>query len=196
MIPIKLEDSILWRRLDSPGHDCCGLWVFEDSRYLQGVAVFCSEGGPCKLEYRIDSDLSWHTRSVSVTGWTGKSPVSIEISAGPGGIWYMNGECQSSEVAGLVDVDLGFTPATNLVQLCRMTLEIGQEAEAPAVYLDFPSFTLCKLQQSYRRVAADKYEYRSPSFDYSAVLRVNEKGFVMDYPGLWEKEGESAALIR
>lgn len=196
MIAIKLEDSILWRRLDSPGHDCCGLWVFEDSRYLQGTAVFDSEGRPCKLEYRIDCDLSWRTRSVSITGWTGKSPVSIEISARPGGIWVMNGDYQSDEVTGLVDVDLGFTPATNLVQICRMSLEIGQEAEVPVVYLNFPSFTLGRLQQFYRRTAADKYHYRSPAFNYSAVLKVNETGFVTDYPGLWKKEGESAALIR
>jgi len=183
-----LEQSILWRKLDSPGHDACGVWACDNGWHLAGAAVFCSEGQPCKLEYKIDCDLNWHTRSASVMGWFGTSPVKLEISATPAGFWIMNGEDQSKEVAGLVDVDLGFTPATNLIHLRRIALEIGQEIEAPVAYLNFPAFTMGRLQQFYRRTALDKYDYRAPAFDYAAVLQVSDFGFVTDYPGLWKLE--------
>jgi uncharacterized protein len=40
-------------------------------------------------------------------------------------------------VADCVDVDLGFTPATNLIVLRGLSLKIGQRAQAPAAYLSF-----------------------------------------------------------
>jgi hypothetical protein len=87
-----------------------------------------------------------------------------------------------------VDVDLGFTPSTNLIQLRRLSLDIGQEVEAPVAYLHFPALTFGRLEHRYRRVALDKYDYQAPSFGYAAILQVSDLGFVTHYPGLWELE--------
>lgn len=43
----------------------------------------------------------------------------------------LNGEVQQG-VAGLVDVDLGFTPASNLLAIRRFDLGIGEATPAPA----------------------------------------------------------------
>ena len=183
----RLEQTILWRRLDSPGHDACGLWSSRDAWRVAGAAVFSSDGQPCRLSYAAECDGSWRTRSARVAGWMGRTVVEVEIKALPGGRWEFNGR-EQAELAGLVDVDLGFTPATNLIQLRRLSLEVGQGADAPAVYLHFPALTPGRLDQSYRRIALDRYDYRGPLFNYAGVLHVSDVGFVTRYPGLWEVE--------
>jgi hypothetical protein len=114
--------------------------------------------------------------------------VKLALEVVPGERWTLNGDEQGEEVAGLVDIDLGFTPATNLIQLRRLSLDISHEAEAPVAYLHFPELTLGRLEQRYRRVALDKYDYQAPGFGYTAILQVSELGFVTQYPGLWALE--------
>ena len=182
-----LEQTVLWRRTDSPGHDACGLWSLDDGWQLQGTAVFRLDDVPCHLNYTVECDASWTTRSAAIGGWIGKNPVELVIQSSPDQRWKLNGT-EYPELAGLLDVDLGFTPATNLVQLRRLRLGIGQESYAPAVYLSFPDLTLERLEQRYLRITPDKYDYQAPRFSYAAVLKVSDLGFVTHYPGLWELE--------
>ena len=182
-----LEQTILWRRLDSPGHDACGLSSSSEGWRLAGTAVFSCEGQPCRLCYEVDCDTSWHTRSAKVAGWVGRTVVKLDIEAGPGERWDFNGT-EQTELTGLVDVDLGFTPSTNLIQLRRLSLSVGQATDAPTVYLNFPELTLGRLEHRYQRAAPDRYDYQAPTFDYAGVLQVSAAGFVTLYPGLWELE--------
>ena len=183
-----LEQTILWRRLDSPGHDACALWVSDNGWRLAGTAMFRAEEQPCHLSYEVNCDSSWRTRSASVIGWLGRITVNLALEAVPGERWTLNGNEQGEEVVGLIDIDLGFTPSTNLIQLRRLSLDIGHEAEAPVAYLHFPELTLGRLEHQYRRVALDKYDYQAPSFNYAAILQVSDLGFVTQYPGLWALE--------
>jgi uncharacterized protein len=182
-----LEQTILWRRVDSPGYDACGLSSSTTAWRLAGTALFSFAGQPCKLCYEVDCDPSWRTRSARVTGWVGRTAVRFDIEALPGGHWSVNGT-EQAELSGLVDVDLGFTPATNLIQLRRLALRVGQGMDAPAVYLNFPDLTLSRLEHHYHRLALNRYDYQAPGFNYAAILDVSDVGFVTRYPGLWEVE--------
>src|SRR5438132_1248052 len=74
--------------------------------------------------------------------------------------WRLNGtECPA--VAGCIDVDLNWSPSTNLLPICRLGLAPGQEAGVRAAWLRFPSFTLEPLEQRYRRLDAATYRYES-----------------------------------
>ena len=96
----------------------------------------------------------------------------------------MNGELNEA-VTGCVDVDLAFTPATNLIPIRRLALPIGSEAKFDVAWLEFPSFSLTRLDQVYRRTGDEAYTFTSGGGSFTARLRVNEAGFVVDYPGLW-----------
>jgi hypothetical protein len=113
--------------------------------------------------------------------------VALAIVAIPGGRWRLNGADQM-QVAGCADVDLGFTPATNLIPLRRLALNVGGKADAPAAWLRFPELGLERLEQHYRRVDLHRYAYQAPGVGYAGTLEVSEVGFVTTYPGLWELE--------
>jgi len=177
--------SILWRRLDQEGHDACHLTSTPDGWRLWGVAAFLLDGKPSALRYSVECDAGWRTRSASVDGWIAQSDYSAEIVATGDGRWLLNGEEQASAF-GCVDVDLGFTPATNMLPLRRFALEVGAATPAPAAYLTVPELRLTRLTQTYRRLGEVRYHYESPAFSYAEVLEVDDVGFVTSYPDLWQ----------
>ena len=118
-------------------------------------------------------------------GCIGRRAVALRIRATTGGRWKINGVDQPA-IRGCIDLDLGFTPATNLLPLRRLALRTGQEAQAPAAYLPFPKTELVVLPQRYKRLSRTEYDYESPAFGYRATLRVTPQGAVANYPGLFE----------
>src|SRR5947208_929567 len=108
-----------WRRVDVPGHDECSLWRMADGWRLLGTAVFTLDDEQCQLSYVVECDSVWMTRAATVEGWRGREALSIAIERLPGGGWKLNGVMQPA-VNGCIDVDLGFTPATNLIPLRRL----------------------------------------------------------------------------
>lgn len=175
--------SILWRRLDVEGHDTCLLWQ-ADGRRLNGQAIFIQDGKPCCLAYEVICDDGWHTQVARVDGFLGLRKLHCAIERGSDGQWMLKGHPQQ-DVAGLVDVDLGFTPASNLLAIRRFALGVGKTTPAPAAYLTFPRLELVRLEQSYRRLDEARYAYAAPMFGYEEILSISPDGFVVDYPGLW-----------
>jgi len=177
-------ESILWRRLDRPGHDICRLVGTARGWRLHGTAVFLHETGPAQLTYDVRADSRWRTRHAHLDGWVGGQAVRIRARRLRSS-WEVNGDV--AEMAReCLDLDLGFTPATNVLQLRRIALEIGEAADVPVAWLDIPAGSLEVLTQRYERRTATTYWYEAPRFEYAALLEVSPAGFPLRYPGLWE----------
>jgi hypothetical protein len=179
--------SILWRRLDTPGHDACRLERDSAGWRLEGAAVFRHEGAAAQLAYRVVCDLQWRTQHGEVHGWLGADAVDLMIAKTDAGGWMVNGAVAANP-GNCVDLDFGFTPATNLLQLRRLALNAGQAADAPAAWLDVSARALELLPQRYERRTDATYWYEAPSVGYAALLEVAPSGFIRRYPGLWEEE--------
>ncbi|HYJ80929.1 MAG TPA: putative glycolipid-binding domain-containing protein [Longimicrobiaceae bacterium] len=180
------EAAVLWRRLDRAGHEAARLSRSDAGWRLEGTAVFADDGGPCRLDYRVDCDAGWRTRSARVAGWMGSRTVEVGISVGPGGRWEMNG-VERPAVQGCVDVDLNFSPSTNLLPIRRLSPEVGAEVAVRAAWLRFPSFELEPLDQRYRRIDASIYRYESTG-GFVRELQVSDAGLVTLYPGFFAAE--------
>ena len=183
------QHSILWKRLDAPGHDACHLAWTGDGWLLEGVGAGREEGKLAALVYRIHCDQKWRTRRGRITGWIDDRRVDHRIRRTRANVWTLDDQI----VAGLddcIDLDLGFTPATNLMQLRRTALAVGESADVPVAWLDVASGTLERLDQRYERRTESTWWYESPKFGYAEMLEVGPEGFVRRYPRLWEAEGE------
>jgi hypothetical protein len=179
--------TILWRRLDTPGHDACRLDRGAAGWRLEGTAVFRHEGVPARLAYHIVSDVAWRARKGYVRGWLGADSIEFSIARTKAGLCTLNGAAVPN-VENCIDLDFGFTPATNLFQIRRLALNEGQAADAPVVWLNVSAGTLEILPQRYERRSETTYWYEAPSVNYAALLEVAPTGFIRCYPGLWEAE--------
>lgn len=148
--------TVLWKRLDVRGHDACRVGGF----HLEGTAVFLSPDGPARLHYEVMCNDAWESQWGRVRGFAGARAIDLFITRNDAA-WTLNG----AAVAGLescVDLDYGFTPATNSIALRRLSLAVGESADAPAAWLDDASFTLVFLPQRYTRRMENTYWYESP----------------------------------
>lgn len=145
------------------------------------------------MDYSVICDLSWSTKLVNVHGTIGDKTVAIDLEVDADKRWFLNGTAQPL-LSGCVDIDLGFSPSTNLLPIRRLALGIGQKSEVNAAWLHFPSFELKVLPQTYQRDAERVYRYESSGGSFVSMLKVNGAGFVTDYPGLWQAEPEKNTL--
>lgn len=169
--------NVLWRRLDVPGHDSCRL----DGFRLEGTAVF---EGPAQVRYELTCDEQWISRHGRIQGWIGGE--SFDLTIEHTDTWLLNGK----RVPGLdhcLDLDYGFTPATNFTQLRRVALNVGEAADVNVAWIDVPSAQLTFLSQRYERRTEQTYWYESPTANYAAELVMAANGFTLSYPGLWEQ---------
>lgn len=183
---LALPGPVLWQRLDLPGHDAAMVEPMEGGTAITGMAVFL-EGEPTALEYAVECDAGWRTRSGRVRGRRGETSVDLGIERDPDGEWTLDGT-PCPEVAGYVDLDLSFTPATNLLPLRRLALEVGGAAEVRSAWLDWPELRLSPLVQRYRRRGPMAYDYEADlpgAPPFRGVLRVQPGGWVLEYADLW-----------
>jgi hypothetical protein len=120
---------MLWRRLDVPGHDACRLERRDFGNRLRGAAVYRHASGPASLSYCVDCDPKWRTISGRVEGFIGQRPVNhVVIRAAFS--WILDGSPQPG-LEHLADLDLGFTPSTNLLQLKRVAIAENERVPLP-----------------------------------------------------------------
>lgn len=182
-----MRQAIVWRGIFWPGHEHCAVYDDAAQWFVEGAALFIHERQPCRLEYLIECDHTWTTQSARVSGWVGEKQVDIHITADADRNWFFNGSEQPA-VKGCTDVDLNFSPSTNLLPIRRLNLVPGQQAPVSAAWLRFPSFKLEQLDQTYQRLDHTTYHYESNDGSFAAELKVDEFGLVTNYPGLWEKQ--------
>lgn len=183
--------TVIWRRLDVPGHESARLTSDDGQHVLVGTSVFIGEQVPCRLDYSIVCSPDWHTRSASVRGWVGRREIEVTINVDPLHRWELNGR-KVPEVDDCMDLDLNFSPSTNTLPIRRLHLQVGQAAEVAAAWLRFPSFQLERLPQIYQRTAEQAYRYNSAGGSFVRDLIVNA-GFVIQYPDFFSLEAAEAA---
>jgi hypothetical protein len=183
------SDVILWRRLDRIGCESARLLTLGEFFRLEGTAVFLEAESPCRLDYSVICDRDWTTLRGEVSGWVGGEEVEIRIERDADGRFRLNGN-ERPEVEGCADLDLNFSPSTNLLPIRRLGLQVGEEGGVTAAWLRFPSFDLVPLAQTYRRLGPSTYFYASEG-GFTAELEVNASGLVVSYPGFCRSEPSS-----
>lgn len=183
--------EVAWRRLDVPGSETARLEHADGGWRLTGTAQFEHEGRDCRLDYRVECDAGWRTTVAHVAGSVGGEAIGVAIEVDGDGRWRLNGrECP--QVDGCIDVDLNFSPSTNLLPIRRLRLAVGEEAKVRAAWLRFPGFVLEPLEQRYRRTGEHAWRYESANGAFVRDLMVNSDGFVVRYPGTWEPASSSS----
>ena len=176
---------ILWRRLDTPGHDACCLRHDGGRWQLEGMAVWRDRAGPAWMGYTVACGDDWLPRSARVQGRVGGRALSLSIRRGGQGEWRVNGD-EVPGSHGLMDLDLGFTPATVTLTLNRLKTAGG--GDSAAAWLDGGDWRLKPLHRTCRRQDDGRWHFRAAETGFEAVLAVNRHGFVTDYPGVWTEE--------
>ena len=193
--------TVLWRGLFRPGREWCALARAEDGWRLAGTALMVVEDEPAIARYDITLGEDWATREVQVAvriGATGERRLRIRADASRR--WTIDRDpalgvdaptADSEAFRGLVDIDLGFTSATNTLPIRRLASAIDDAVDVTAVWVSFPELTIEPLPQRYLRLGERRYRYESAGGAFVAEIEVDDLGLVVSYEGGWERIAES-----
>jgi hypothetical protein len=189
MKPFPGKSYMRWRRLDFAGREEARVEQTGDGWRLTGELDALEATMIAKLDYLIECEVDWRTRRAIVSGVASGVPVRFEFEADGEGHWMLNG-APLPLVDGALDIDLGFTPSTNLLPIRRLELAIGERANVRTAWLRFPEMRVEALEQSYWRGAARVFHYDAvvDGERFQARLDTDEIGREILYEGLWIAE--------
>jgi hypothetical protein len=178
-----------WRRLDVSGREEARIDQTAGGWRLRGQLEVEEAGVHARLAYDIECERDWRTRRSIVTALAAGPQVRFELTTDGDGHWTLNG-APLPLVEGALDIDLGFTPATNLLAIRRLDLAVGDRADVRTAWVRFPELRVEALEQSYHREADRRFRYDAlvDGEHFQARLDTDEFGRVLLYEGLWEAE--------
>lgn len=156
--------------------------MYAEPGRLRGHTSAVENGEAYAVAYEIMLDDQWRTREVRVSSDTVTGTRRTVLLADGGGRWTVDGR-PAPHLDGLVDVDLEASACTNTLPLHRLALPVGEEVVASATYVQALDLGVRRLDQTYRRRDAHRFDYTSED-DFRAVLTYDDAGLVLDYPGI------------
>ena len=153
----------------------------------EGVTTAVEDGDAWVVRYDIDLAPDGATRSARVLGRSVAGSHELRLEMDGAGRWRING-ARAPELDGCFDVDLESSLLTNAFPVRRLRLEVGRHADAPAAYVRALDLRVERLEQRYMRLDDDRdrsrYAYSAPAFRFACELLYDERGLVLDYPGI------------
>lgn len=185
---VDLPTIAAWRHLDARvGFEVLFLHRDANGYHVEGHATAVEDGKAWSVRYALTLDPSWTTGSAHVVGRSEGGANEVRLEGDGAGAWRVDGK-PAPELGGCLDVDLEASAFTNALPVNRLRLEVGQRADAPAVYVRALDLSVERLEQHYARLQDDgrhrRYDYAAPAFKYRDVLIYDEFGFVLSYPGI------------
>jgi hypothetical protein len=184
---MDLIASGLWRRVDATGLERFEMLRDGASWVLHGTVLLRDEGLDFEARYEVRCDTEWRTQACDVRLREGASERRLRLTASDGR-WTRDDGIEMPSVAGAVDVDLSWTPATNTLPIRRLALPPGG-ASGPVVaaWVRFPALNVEPLPQEYLRLDERRYRYSSARGAFTAELQVDGDGVVTRYGAIWER---------
>ena len=171
--------DLAWRGLEIDGLERLRVEV---GSTVRASSVIDSARG--RFSYELVCEADWTFRTLRLEAATGER--AIEIESDGKGEWTVDGEWRS-DLDEAIDIDLSASPFTNTLPIRRLGLEIDDEADIVVAYVSFEELTVLPDAQRYMRLDEDLYRYDSLDSDFTRDITVDADGFVLEYPGLFER---------
>ena len=188
--PMGKRRWILWQGLIAPSMERLVAARTETGCQLSGLILQAHQDEPNVVRYSIDVDDAWRTRAVQIEVENDGQHQTALVADGAGH-WSRDGEPLPA-VENCFDVDLEWSPSTNTLPIRRLGLALGETKTVAAAWVRFPSLEVQRLEQSYERLDARRYRYRSGRF--TADLAVDGDGMVLQYGVNWKAVATSGEL--
>lgn len=179
-------EHVEWALEQERGEETFDLLRTDTGYRLKGVIEASKDGDPVHVTYQIDCDPGWRTRAVHIeVDQSGAHRVAHLETDGQGN-WRGNLP-NIDKICGCIDVDLEYTPATNLLPLRRLRLRPGASAEIRTVWVRFPELNVQPLRQTYTQLSEHRVRYESET-GFQADIEVDAWGLAIQYGEIWARK--------
>lgn len=169
--------DVLWRSAELRSNEFCTVQFTAGAVSLESTTLLVHRDLPARIEYTIETNARSETERVGIELSAGGHRDTITLEKGDGG-WVVNGLLRP-DLERCIDVDLGWTPATNLLPLRRHSIEVGESMMTAAALVRYPELDVVHSDQTYTRLDGRLVRYQSGTFE--ADLTVTPDGIVTKY---------------
>jgi hypothetical protein len=141
---------------------------------------------PFDVKYFIKTNPNWETIYFELQTSMEGSVQKIQYQSDGKGVWTSN-ESVLDHLAGCIDIDISVTPLTNTLPLKRLKMVGNQSELIKVLYVDVLENSISSKQQKYTRITGTMYKFENVPNDFESTITVDNDGYVVDYPGLFEK---------
>ena len=176
--------SVVWRLDEHDSRDHVRVFAIEDGDRISGTSVLVVDGRPTSIDYLVEIDERWRTLGATIKVRSGVSRARRFEVVADDGHWRFDGVIDG-RFDGCLDIDLGWTPATNLMPIRRSDLAVGATVDIDSAWLRFPELSFERSAQRYTRLDETTWRYESGGFQRD--LTVDAHGLVRAYgDDLWQ----------
>jgi hypothetical protein len=177
-----METLIKWVGLDDDSIENCLInW------HTNGVVVKSEiVGRNLHMRYEIRTDTHWITTYCELSGYNAEFDFHFAFKRDNNGSWIGNGQ-HDSRFDHCDFVDISLTPFTNSLPINNLNLSEKEAREIRVVYFDFSERLIRPVRQCYTKLSKYLYHYENVPNDFEADIQVDDKGLIVDYPGLFTR---------
>ena len=181
--------SLGWASLSSPGMEHVIASV-GSTRITADSQLILADGEFASVGYRLECDAAWRFTRLDITATKASGSSHLSLSVDQDGHWRRD-DTALPALEGCIDIDISGTPLTNTLPIRRLTWQPGTVHDLDVAYVSVPDLSVVPRRQRYTLLAGGEAPgeavYRYESGAYRADLRVDGDGFVIGYPGLWDR---------
>ncbi|MGR9049473.1 putative glycolipid-binding domain-containing protein [Halobacillus faecis] len=181
-----MEQRVIWNHLESAGAEHLTLKKLTNHMEVRGTVLLVDQGVPHHLTYDLKLGLDWKTKKVKIYQEQETEPFVVQAENQDK--WWVNGRYDEN-LDGATNVDLTITPFSNTLPINRVTWHIGERRTFKMVFIDVLKKEVFPLLQVYTYLGDNDgyriFQYRCR--DYETALVIDEEGWVVEYPGAFER---------
>ena len=183
--PLSLK-TVRWRPVEGEGLEHLGVRATGSAIHVESMLIGGEADRNYGIHYRIECDPDWCVRTLSIASASGER---LEMLSDGNGHWRLPDGTPQPQYDGCIDVDFTGTPFTNTLPIRRLNLTPSHGGvRLRVLYVPFATLEPLADTQIYTCLdAGRKYRYQAAERPFVAELPVDADGFVIDYPGLFER---------
>jgi hypothetical protein len=186
-----MEWNVMWAAWEGSGLEHMRLRDTPDGPLVDSIVLGLEDEQPFRIDYEIHCDRIWKVRRCALH-LLGTHAQEVDLRTDGHGHWTDASGNHLPTLDGCIDVDISATPFTNTLPIRCLALHAGQSADLLVAYIAVPEMQVQPMRQRYTclesRDDGGLYRYESVDSGYVADLPVDERGLVIDYPGLWKRQ--------
>lgn len=177
--------EVRWASEEGDGIEHLAFDARPDGYFVESAVVGQRYGKSYGLYYTVRCDPQWRVRHTYLKVAGGGE---LELHGDGEGHWRDGHDLTLSALEGCIDIDIAATPFTNTLPIRRLQLVPGERKPIAVAYIGTPDLQVTRVEQAYACIETDReYRYEGIFRNFSAHLRVDDDGLVVDYPTLFRR---------
>jgi hypothetical protein len=185
-----VQRAVVWESLDGPGVEHLRLSQSAAGLVASGVVNSMRPQYAFRLHYVVSAGPDWRVNEITLN-LAAPTTSELHLHCDEQLHWRHHDGEPVPELDGCAIVDISATPFTNTLAIRRGDLEPGQSRQFDVAYFAVPELRFSRVRQRYtcleRGPSGGRYRYEGLGSGFSAELRVDADGLVIDYPGLFRR---------